>query len=59
MRTARLLAFVLALLLAAVMLTNVVVPSACLSLTPDDWFWYWVYNCGKDAGGGGGSGAGN
>jgi hypothetical protein len=50
------LAAVLAILLA-VMALDLVVPSICASLTPDNWFLWWLHDCGKDAAGGGGGGA--
>jgi hypothetical protein len=51
------LAAVLAILLA-VMALDLVTPSACASLTPDDTFLWWLFGCGKDSSGGGGGGAG-
>lgn len=63
-RRALMLAFLLAATISLVNgpttgpTTNVDVPSACLHLTPDDWFLWWWYGCSKDSAGGGEGGAG-
>ena len=54
--TPRVLAAVLAILLS-VMALDLVTPSICASLTPDNWLLWWLNGCGGDAAGGGEGGA--